>query len=95
MRSDSSSTACTCLRYVDESGRPTGEPIALSRCETHPPGSRFKVWATGLNNWHIHAKHPTTGAWIAAHGLYSETAAMLKGDSFCNKLDAEAERAAA
>jgi hypothetical protein len=53
------------------------------------------VWATGLNNWHVHAKHPTTGAWIAAHGLYSETAAMLKGDSFCNKLDAEAERAAA
>jgi hypothetical protein len=56
------------------------------------PASTFKVWTTGLNNWHFHAKHPATGAWIAQHGLYSEVAALFSGNRACDQLDAEASQ---
>lgn len=55
-------------------------------------GARFKIWTTGANNWHVHAKHPKTGAWISNHGIYSNVAAMVTGDAYCDTLDAEARR---
>lgn len=53
-------------------------------------GATFKTWMTGPHNWHVHAKHPATGAWIAAHGLPSDVVAWVKGDQFCDRLEAEA-----
>ena len=50
----------------------------------------FKVWKTGPNNWHVYAKHDGTGEWMRADGLYTEVAAMFRGNVFCDFLEREA-----
>lgn len=49
------------------------------------------IWTTG-KTWHVHARHPYTGAWIRRDGIATQAEAVVEADALCWQLDREAEQ---